>query len=415
MMNKIKDMRNTIKILSFCILITSIYSCKKYETDFRNFLGDKEVVYTGAVTDVVNSAGNQRVGLKWKTSSDPSITKYVVYWNNKLDSQVVNVPAVKQDSISTIISGLDEYVYSFTIHSFDAKGNKSIPKEINNVKIYGSIYQSSLQNRAFDFENPFPSYKDGSATLKFLKPDTINIGTLIKYENRAGVTVEKTLKRTDSLIELTDYKLGSQILYRSSYIPQQKAIDVFNVNDFSVFPAHTYEDVLCNKSLFKEVSLANDVGTLGDCPVSKLWDGSVGPQGYPNIFHSTGDKDLPIVFTFDMGRVYSNLSTMEETGRNCCHNPDQFEVWGIADIAGAATTLPANNSGWKDEAIAKGWTLLADIVRTDDGSSAMKFKLKDNPPPVRYIRIRVKHNANGDNRQTNISELTFWNYQYVKK
>jgi len=112
-----------------------------------------------------------------------------------------------------------------------------------------------------------------------------------------------------------------------------------------------------------------------------------------------------------MGKIYNNLSILEETGRNCCHNPDQFEVWGIADISNAATTLPANDAGWKDEAIRKGWTLLLDAVRTDDGSAAKKFELIKNPPPVRYIRIRVKHNANGDTNQSNMSELSFWNGQ----
>ena len=61
----------------------------------------------------------------------------------------------------------------------------------------------------------------------------------------------------------------------------------------------------------------------GDTDYDKLWDGSVGPQGYPNIFHSNGANQLPQTLTFDMGKVYNSLEQIEETGRNCCHNPSE--------------------------------------------------------------------------------------------
>jgi hypothetical protein len=109
-----------------------------------------------------------------------------------------------------------------------------------------------------------------------------------------------------------------------------------------------------------------------------------------------------------MGKIYTNLAQIEETGRDCCNNPTKFEVWGIDDITNAATTLRADNPGWKDEAIAKGWKLLKEVVRTDNGNSAYKVALNDNPPPVRYIRIRVLSTSNGSSA-SNMSEITFWN------
>jgi hypothetical protein len=109
-----------------------------------------------------------------------------------------------------------------------------------------------------------------------------------------------------------------------------------------------------------------------------------------------------------MGQLYNELTHVEITGRNCCNNPDHFEVWGIADITNAATTLPGNDAGWKDEAIAKGWTLLQDVTRTDDGIAPFKVNLKADIPAVRYIRIRVLHVTSGDGNYSNISELSFW-------
>ena len=98
---------------------------------------------------------------------------------------------------------------------------------------------------------------------------------------------------------------------------------------------------------------------------------------------------------------------MEETGRNCCNNPDQFEIWGIADISNAQTSASPRDGGWAAEMVAKGWKLLKDVKRTDDGQQALKVSL-DAGSPVRYIRVRIKHVTSGDSNYSNISEMTFW-------
>ncbi|WP_286859764.1 MULTISPECIES: DUF4998 domain-containing protein [Sphingobacterium] len=399
-------MKNNLTTL-ICCLLALLASCSKQQTDFRDLLGGHEIVYTGLVGQVIEKPGNLRTILTWKKSSDPSIVKYVIFYNQK-DSVVVDVTD-KKDSVSATITNLEEAVYTFTIYSYDAKGNKSVPKLLN-AKIYGPIYQASLLNRPYNGDVPYVAFDNGKVELNFNKPDTVNVTTTVKYTTTANTIKEADLAPTDSILHLNDYKPGTEIRYRSFYKPTRNAIDIFSTTSDAVFPP-IYFNILCDKSLFRELSLPNDVGTLAESPLRNLWDGSVGPQGYPNIYHSQGNVPLPHTISFDMGKIYNNLSILEETGRNCCHNPDQFEVWGIADISNAATTLPANDAGWKDEAIRKGWTLLLDAVRTDDGSAAKKFELIKNPPPVRYIRIRVKHNANGDTNQSNMSELSFWNGQ----
>jgi hypothetical protein len=410
-------MKNLKYILLGCVLSAIMYSCQKdnHATDFRDYLDGHEIVYTGAAGQPVIQPGNLEVALKWKTSTDPSISKYVVYWNNKADSQIVKVEG-RTDSIRAVIKGLAEYTYSFTIFSYDAKGNKSIPTEVNNVKVYGPVYTSKLLNRGYDASNPYVLNDNGSLVLNFITPDTINIKTVIKYTNAAGVASTATLLPESKSITLPSYKLASPIKYQSSYIPERGAIDTFTVADYDDFP-RVFSFVQCDKSLFKEHPLPNDVGTYeGQTSISKLWDGSVEPQSYPNIFHSDGSQKLPHHITFDMGKVYDNLGRIEETGRyegptDKYHNPLDFQVWGIADITNAATNLSSSDPGWEAEAKSKGWVLLKECLRTDDGQAPTKFDLIDNPPPVRYIRIRVMKVYSGDNSYSNMSELTFWNKQ----
>ena len=386
-----------------------LYACSKEDlaTDYKDFLNGKENIYTGAVSKVVVQPGNLEIGLKWKASTDPNITKYVVYYNNRVDSQIVALTG-KPDTIRTVIKGLAEYTYSFTIYSYDAKGNRSIPFEVNNAKVYGPIYAANLLNRGYNVAAPYILNNNGTLQLNFIKPDTINIRTVIKYTNAAGVASTASLLPTANSILLPSYKASTPITYRSYYIPERTAIDTFAVATEDTFPT-VYSYVACDKSLFKAVSLPFDVYADFGTSLEKLWDGSVGPQGYPNIFHSN-ESQLPHHFTFDLGRTYSNLGRIEETGRDGNHNPLTFEVWGIADLNNANITVSGADPAWRGQMIAKGWTLLKDCIRTDDGKQAMQFDFVADPPPIRYIRIRVKTNATGQN-YSNISELTFWNKQ----
>jgi hypothetical protein len=407
-------MKKIIYIPLACMLFALVYSCSKNELEFKKYLGDKEVVYTGKVGKVTIQPGNLRVGLVWKSSTDPSITGYVVYWNNNADSQVVKI-TTKTDSVRTIIEGLDEYVYSFTIYSYDAKGNRSVSTEVNNAKVYGPNYASVLLNRAYKVEQPYVINDDGSVLLNFTNNDTIHAKTVIKYTNVAGVASEVIIRGTDSVAKLPSYKPGEKVTYQSSYIPERTSIDTFTVDGFAEYP-EVFRLVECTKSLFADMSPVSpfDAGPYdGGHPgtrVERLWDGTVGAQDYPNIWHS-GGYTLPQQLTFDMGKLYGNLYQVEETGRTQAHNPDKFEVWGIDVYAGHETTLRPTDAGWKDEMIAKGWTLLVDAIRGDNGNNPMKFLLNNGGKQMRYIRLRLKHTANNEGSYTNMSEVTFWNKQ----
>ncbi|MES1159739.1 MAG: DUF4998 domain-containing protein [Bacteroidota bacterium] len=386
-----------------------INSCKKYDDqlDYRNFFNGQEIVYTGAVLNVIPEPGNLEIGLKWKASTDPSIVKYIIYYNNKADSQVVTLNG-KPDTIRTVIKGLSEYSYSFTIYSADAKGNRSIPVEVDNAKVYGPEYISTLLNRGYDGANPYTIDENGNLRLNFITPDTINITTTLHYVNKSGDSATANLSPDSSSVLLPGYRSGSSIIYNSSYIPVRDAIDVFYAPKIDTFPVID-GIVACNKALFRKAKLPFDMDPYeSDTDIDRLWNGSTVAQGFPNVFHSNGSAPLPGTFTFDLGRSYGKLTSIQEIGRNCCHNPDDFEVWGIADTTGAANTLAPNDPGWKAEALSKGWTLLQEVKRTDDGQAPFTADLISNPPTVRFIRIRVIHNSDGEPNYTNLSQITLF-------
>ena len=392
------------RYFTLCFLLALALACGKKATDYRSFLGGHEITYPGVIQNPAVDPGNGRLLLIWHPSTDPSVARYVVYWNNYADS--TTVPAVSHNPLDTVkcyISNLSEYTYTFFVNSYDSAGNKSVTSEIDNARVYGPIYQASLYNRPPDPSTPFTWNGDGSVTLNFGTPDTINIITNVSYTNAAGVASSSSIALGSTSVTIPSYKPGSPVLYQSSFIPVQGAIDTF-----WTLKADTFPPISCEKSLFAEIDEPTDMHPYqSSTNVAVLWNGSVGPQGYPNIFHSDGASPLPGTITFDMGRVYNGLDMIEETGRNCCHNPTDFEVWGIADTTGAFPTLASNDPGWKAQNISLGWTLLVEGFRTDDGQAPMRFNFISNPPPVRFIRFRVIKTEDDPN-YCNMSQLTFW-------
>lgn len=381
----------------------AVWGCSKKPTDYRNFLGGQEVLYPGKIINPNVYPGNLRLMLTWMPSPDPSVNKYVVYWNNNADSTVISALShTATDTVKCLISNLSEYAYTFFIYSYDNSGNRSIVTEIDNARVYGSIYQNSLFNRQSNTSLVNP---DGSLTLTFLPSvDSINVATVIKYTNTGGSVVTASLSPGSSSINLPGFKSGTHVLYQSSFIPKIGAIDTFYTNGYDTFT------IMCDKNQFKAMNLPYDMQPYdaSQTYLAQLWNGTRTPRDYPNIFHSDGGLSLPSHFSFDMGVVYPNLKTIEEIGRGCCHNPTDFEVWGIADTTGAISTLSGSDPGWMADVQAKGWALLKEVKRADDGVAPVSADFISNPPPVRFIMIRVKQTADNSN-YVNLSQVTFWN------
>jgi len=390
-------------------------ACTRQATDYRSFLNGQEITYPGKIINPNVATGNLRLLLTWMPSPDPSITKYVVYWNNYADSTIVTATSHSpSDTVKCLITNLAEYSYTFFIYSYDNKGNRSVLTELDNAKVDGPIYQSGLHNRPLDPAKPAIVNPDSSATLYFLAPyDTINITTRIRWVRMAGDTVTNYLPPASDSIVVPLFKRGTKVLVQSSFLPNRSAIDSFyTLSPDTAAPYKPIIYIMCDKSKFKPVNLPNDLVAGFGTTLPTIWDGNMQPRGYPSVFHSdgSGTPPLPGTITMDMGQVYNSLAKVEETGRTCCHNPQEFEVWGIADTTGAISPLLPSNSGWKADMTTRGWTLLGDIIRADDGVAPYDALLQSNPPPVRFLIVRFVSDVDNSG-YINLSQMTFWYLQ----
>src|SRR5260221_4997606 len=405
--------KNTWIGLICCVAVW--LGCTRKPNDYRSFLNGQEITYPGKIVNPNVATGNLRLLLTWTPSPDPSITKYVVYWNNYADSTIVTaVSHSTTDTVKCLIGNLAEYAYTFFIYSYDNNGNRSVLTELDNAKVDGPIYQSGLHNRPLDPARPAIVNPDSTATLYFLAPyDTISITTRIRYVRIAGDTVTSYLPPASDSIVLPSFKKGTRVLFQSSFIPKRGAIDTFyTVLPDTAAPFKPIVYVMCDKSKFKPVYLPRDLVAGFGTSLPSLWDGNMQPKSYPNIFHSdgSGNPQLPGTITMDMGQVYNALGKVEEIGRDCCHNPKEFEVWGIADTTGSFSSLLPSDNGWKADMTTKGWTLLGDNIRIDNGTPPYDAMLNSNPPPVRYLVVRFVSDVDNSGH-INLSQMTFWDKQ----
>lgn len=269
-------MKSYINILVTAAILLTAAGCEKQTDDFRDRLSKKEIVYPGIISRFKATPGNNRILLTWNPSPDPSVNKYVVYWNDKNDSLVVNANSHNtSDVIKCYIENLGEYTYTFSLVSFDDKGNKSIETTSKRVKVFGPLYASGLVNRPYRNDNP-STFNGESVTLNFNVPDTVNVTTEIKYTALDGKEKKVFLDPKDASITLPDYKVGQPILYRSSYLPITGAIDTFYTSKYDKFPVT--KDVTSNylKNAVNPIQpLETDVGNRFRSPADWIVNNAV--------------------------------------------------------------------------------------------------------------------------------------------
>lgn len=398
--------------MKFLIQITSVFvvlfffSCNKSMTDYRDeYLKGEEKVYPGKPMNVVAYPGNGRVLLRWTPSPDPSISAYKIYWNNKRDSLVVNAADVTSNGqVNVFVNDVNDYIYTFYIHSMDARGNISAPYEINNVRAYADLYTSNLYNRQL-----FGSVLNTSniLTLYFNQVDTTNINTKIIYSRVNGTTGTTYLPQGTNILTISDYKPDTRFYYVSSFKPASNAIDSFWVSkqDTAALP---YVEQQLDKSKFRNNKLPNDANDAYGWVLPNVWDNNI------NTGFHTPSMSAPFTFTIDLGAVYNvtrykiwhRLSAIYNDG-----NPRRWIVWGTANTPAA----DGSTTGWtqlgqyeniKPSGQPQGSNTQADIAAANDGFEF--YFLSPFAPSVRYLRFQVTQVWGSGTNYFHFMELSIW-------
>ncbi|MCH5719225.1 DUF4998 domain-containing protein [Niabella hibiscisoli] len=204
-----------------------IGSCQKMDAYKDRFQKGKEISYPGILDSVKVMPGDGRVQITGLFISDPKIVKYRIYWNGGLDSLEKSVTRSSGvDTLREIISNLPEGNSSFTIRTFDARGNQSVPVSVSG-NVYGSNYKSGIINRGMrSKEFPVPS----RLIIDWLEAASNLVSTSVVYDALNGT--KKTFLTSNNGAHkdtISDIKPGTNALVLSRYLPEPTSIDTFQV------------------------------------------------------------------------------------------------------------------------------------------------------------------------------------------
>lgn len=395
-------------------LVAGLESCSKMDGTYRHFIKDGAIIYSGKADSIKAHAGYNRVMLEWLIS-DPAISKCVIYWlrDGVIDSSVVSVGKVEGvDTVRTILNDLPENTYTFTVYTYDKLGNASVPNETIGV-VYGNTYIGRLNNRQL---KSLSLSDDGlKAILEWYNPGVGDVGTEINYLDKDGVEQTLMIQGTDKVVELDNFEYGSQLSYKSYYIPDSTAIDTFSRSYTSVMiPPYNLK---LDRSQFVEYQLPGDVNgnIYQNNKMSLLWDGNLKTQ-YITCLSNCAPLMPNVSFAFDLG-VSAKLDRLNLVQRYAdaiangfnTANPKKFEVWGTNNI-------PDADGSWTN------WTKLGsyEIIKpsglpikqqSEVDVAALKegheFMIPGTMPAVRYLRFKILENWGGV-AYVYFSELYFW-------
>lgn len=212
------------KMFFIILLISTIYGCSDMDADYKNFIKDGEIIYTGKMDSVVILSGKERVFITGVFISDPNITQCRIYWDSR--TKHVDVPVERVNGVQKFKQEipLPEKLYNFEIFTLDQNGNISVPVSASG-KSYGEKFQTSITNRLITSAE---MDETGSVTIGWLPIDkTLGaFATEITYVN----TEEQTCKVVTSVDEEQTIlpKFGDdQFSFQTLYLPDTLCVDTF--------------------------------------------------------------------------------------------------------------------------------------------------------------------------------------------
>lgn len=203
---------------------TLVPSCSGMNDLSDKFLKEGEIIYAAMPDTVEFGSGDHRVKFLVHMNTN-RVQKVRIYWNDggdSLDMEVGNRTGV----FPQVVEGLEERSYVFQLVSFDKYGNKSLEYEV-----YGASYGQNYVNSFLD-RNVVSVAVNGSGD-KILRWGDIDTSSLdakyneLRYTNSAGEHVVLKVPFTDRETTLTDLKQGTNVEYRTAYVPDDMAIDTF--------------------------------------------------------------------------------------------------------------------------------------------------------------------------------------------
>lgn len=216
-------MKKRYALVVFFVSILSLCACEDFMDIHKDYLEGGEIIYAPKPDTISFFAGKGRIQFKCRTYNAPNVRSIDVYWNEGLDSLIIPVKLkVGYDSISVILNDMEEKSYTFNVRTTDNFGHKSLFLT-NFGTSYGNIYKSRLIDRRIKKISLLQSI----AKVEWYFAPTDLLRSEIRYVKNDNSQALVEIPSNTSMVELSDIKSDSEIEYRSVFVPEKGAIDMF--------------------------------------------------------------------------------------------------------------------------------------------------------------------------------------------
>lgn len=215
------------KYIAIGLLLAAAFAACRKQDDYKKYLEGGEHLYTGKADSMRVHPGRHRVQVSWLLIADPKVAVSKLYWNNRKDSAIIPITRTKGiDTIRYVIDQLEERLYEFEVVNYDRDGNPSMKSRASGIS-YGQLYETALLNRAYE------SIQSRIGKTDILWGDVDSADGIhsiqVRYVQNGGRQVDTIVKSISEqmVTSLPDLAAGTQIEYRTRYLPDTLAIDTF--------------------------------------------------------------------------------------------------------------------------------------------------------------------------------------------
>jgi hypothetical protein len=230
MSDTVKRVYSLCGLLALCLCLLA--GCEGMDATYKEFLGDGPIIYIGKADSVEVFPGRERVLITWQKQNDPRAKTARIFWNNGTSS-TGDVPLTPGSPTSFVVDSLEQGSCVFNVYLYDSYGNKSVAVEATG-NVYGSNYESTLQSRRLD--KVILSMPGGELIVTFdAVVDSSMVQTEIVYLTAAGDEKTLVLPSSEQTATIADHASPATFRYRSGYLPEAAAIDIF-YSPYDVWP-----------------------------------------------------------------------------------------------------------------------------------------------------------------------------------
>ena len=202
-----------------------LWSCDGMYDNVNTYYSEGETNYIAKADSVSTKAGRDRVQIRWKVNTDPRIKNLNVTWDDGAKEITVPIDFSTLDEnrfCTIIIDPVEEGEHIFKLYH-TGNGDKSIPTETE-ANSYGARYEEGLTPR------PIRSVtlNKGKVTIEW-RTVVENCEVEISYTNAEGGTSKLSADPKALSTVIADALPGGAFSYVSTYLPEEGAIDTFQI------------------------------------------------------------------------------------------------------------------------------------------------------------------------------------------